>query len=82
MSWARGILLSLDFGLTAFFLLSPTSDELQGVSIEMSAVVIMKTLFGFTLGTYFKNLLIEFAFIAGFGIALILMVVYVLRERR
>ncbi|EIW73559.1 hypothetical protein TREMEDRAFT_11831, partial [Tremella mesenterica DSM 1558] len=57
-------------------------DTLGGVPIQISAELIMSTLFGFDLKHYYRNVLVLFAFIAGFGVLLILTVVYILRERR
>lgn len=88
-------------------------DVLAGVPVEISATVIMQTLFGFDLDNYyryvlihmlttqveskpslllrsmpltdaiyFRDVLVLFAFIAGFAILLVATVVYVLRERR
>jgi len=57
-------------------------DKLDGVPIEISATLIMQTLFGFALGNYYRDVLVLFAFIAGFAILLVGTVVFVLRERR
>ncbi|WWD18512.1 hypothetical protein CI109_102964 [Kwoniella shandongensis] len=57
-------------------------DSLNGVKVEIGAVIIMQTLFGFNLGNYYRDVLVLFAFIAGFGVLLIGVVGYVLRERR
>lgn len=57
-------------------------DVLQGVPIEISAVPIMSSLFGFGEGNYYRNVLVLFAWIAGFLAMLVLTVVYFLREKR
>lgn len=72
-------------------------DTLDGVPIEISATLIMQTLFGFNLGHYYRyvdvrirepcadslrDVLVLFAFIAGFAVLLVFAVVFVLRERR
>ncbi|KAK8858621.1 hypothetical protein IAR55_002850 [Kwoniella newhampshirensis] len=57
-------------------------DSLNGVKVEIGAVIIMQTLFGFDLGNYYRDVLVLFAFIAGFGILLVGVVGYLLRERR
>ncbi|ORX40047.1 hypothetical protein BD324DRAFT_616077 [Kockovaella imperatae] len=57
-------------------------DVLEGVPIEINAVVIMQTLFGFDLSHYYRDVLVLFAFVAGFAILLVGAVVFILRERR
>lgn len=57
-------------------------DVLQGVAIEISAVPIMHSLFGFGESNYYRNVLVLFGWIAGFGLLLILTVFYFLREKR
>ncbi|KAK4684731.1 hypothetical protein P7C73_g5437, partial [Tremellales sp. Uapishka_1] len=57
-------------------------DTLDGVAIEINAVVIMQTLFGFDLGNYYRDVLVLFAFIAGFAVLLVGVVIFVLREKR
>ncbi|KAM0755765.1 hypothetical protein T439DRAFT_320473 [Meredithblackwellia eburnea MCA 4105] len=57
-------------------------DTLQGVKISISAQVIMETLFGFKQTAYYRDVLILFAFIGGFAIALILVVIFRLKELR
>jgi ABC-type multidrug transport system ATPase subunit/ABC-type multidrug transport system permease subunit len=57
-------------------------DVLQGVPIEISAVPIMNSLFGFGEGHYYRNVLVLFAWIAGFLAMLVLSVFYFLREKR
>ncbi|KLT42041.1 hypothetical protein CC85DRAFT_261114 [Cutaneotrichosporon oleaginosum] len=57
-------------------------DVLQGVPIEISAVPIMHSLFGFGEGNYYRNVLVLFAWIAGFLSMLVLTVIYFLREKR
>jgi len=57
-------------------------DVLQGVPINISASVIMKTLFGFDPTSYYRDVLVLFAFIAGFAVILIGVVWFKLREKR
>ncbi|OCF43567.1 hypothetical protein I317_02585 [Kwoniella heveanensis CBS 569] len=57
-------------------------DSLNGVRVEIGATIIMQTLFGFGLNNYYRDVLVLFAFIAGFGVILVGVVVYLLRERR
>ncbi|WVR06377.1 hypothetical protein IAU60_003408 [Kwoniella sp. DSM 27419] len=57
-------------------------DSLNGVRVEIGATIIMETLFGFGMGHYYRDVLVLFAFIAGFSIVLVGAVVYVLREKR
>ncbi|WVF69150.1 hypothetical protein IAT40_003925 [Kwoniella sp. CBS 6097] len=57
-------------------------DSLNGVRVEIGATIIMQTLFGFGLDNYYRDVLVLFAFIAGFGVILVGIVVYFLRERR
>ncbi|BEI90825.1 uncharacterized protein CcaverHIS019_0308950 [Cutaneotrichosporon cavernicola] len=57
-------------------------DVLQGVPIEISAVPIMQSLFGFVEGHYYRNVLILFGWIAGFLLMLVGTVIYFLREKR
>ncbi|GMK53955.1 hypothetical protein CspeluHIS016_0105410 [Cutaneotrichosporon spelunceum] len=57
-------------------------DVLQGVPIEISAVPIMHSLFGFSEGNYYRNVLVLFGWIAGFLVLLVGTVVYFLREKR
>ncbi|KAI6046690.1 hypothetical protein EDC04DRAFT_2626574 [Pisolithus marmoratus] len=55
-------------------------DTLQGVPISIAATVIMQMLFGFDLNSYYRDVLVLFAFIAGFGLLLIGVVWYKVRE--
>ncbi|WRT67810.1 uncharacterized protein IL334_004784 [Kwoniella shivajii] len=57
-------------------------DSLNGVKVEIGAQIIMQTLFGFGMDNYYRDVLILFAFIAGFTLLLVFIVVYILRERR
>ncbi|WWC88700.1 uncharacterized protein L201_003613 [Kwoniella dendrophila CBS 6074] len=57
-------------------------DSLNGVKVEIGATIIMQTLFGFGMNNYYRDVLVLFAFIAGFAISLVFIVVYLLRERR
>lgn len=57
-------------------------DVLQGVPVNVSAQLIMNLLFGFGENNYYRDVLVLFAFIAGFGIALITIVWLNVRERR
>lgn len=57
-------------------------DTLQGVPVNVSASLIMNLLFGFGSNNYYRDVLVLFAFIAGFGIGVILVVTFRLRERR
>ncbi|OBZ75973.1 putative ATP-dependent permease [Grifola frondosa] len=43
-------------------------DSLEGVPIDVSAALIMQTLFGFGVNNYYRDVLVLFAFIAGFGV--------------
>jgi len=57
-------------------------DTLQGVPIKVSASLIMKTLFGFRDNSYYRDVLVLFGFIAAFGLSVIGMVWFKVRERR
>ncbi|KAG1736895.1 uncharacterized protein EDB91DRAFT_1141561 [Suillus paluster] len=57
-------------------------DTLQGVPVNVSAVIIMQLLFGFGLNNYYRDVLVLFAFIAGLGVAVIAVVWLKVRERR
>ncbi|KAG6333232.1 hypothetical protein ID866_5855 [Astraeus odoratus] len=57
-------------------------DTLQGVPITIAATVILQLLFGFALDSYYRDVLVLFAFIAAFGLAVIGVVWYKVRERR
>jgi len=57
-------------------------DVLQGVPVDISASLIMQLLFGFGLNNYYRDVLVLFAFIAGFGIGVIGVVWLKVRERR
>ncbi|KAG2107963.1 uncharacterized protein F5147DRAFT_636201 [Suillus discolor] len=57
-------------------------DTLQGVPVNISATLIMQLLFGFGLNNYYRDILVLFAFIAVFGVAVIAVVWLRVRERR
>ncbi|KAF9464628.1 hypothetical protein BDZ94DRAFT_1256193 [Collybia nuda] len=57
-------------------------DTLQGVPVSISASLIMNLLFGFGLDNYYRDVLVLFAFIAGFGLGVIGVVWLKVRERR
>ncbi|GLB35512.1 putative ABC-2 type transporter [Lyophyllum shimeji] len=46
-------------------------DTLQGVPVSVSASLIMNLLFGFGANNYYRDVLVLFAFIAGFGVGVI-----------
>ncbi|EJU05788.1 hypothetical protein DACRYDRAFT_20168 [Dacryopinax primogenitus] len=57
-------------------------DTLSGVPVDVSAQLIMNLLFGFGDSNYYRDVLVLFAFIIGFGIATITAVWFGLRETR
>ncbi|CAL1703348.1 unnamed protein product [Somion occarium] len=57
-------------------------DTLQGVPVNVSASLIMNLLFGFGSNNYYRDVLVLFAFIAGFGVGVIGIVWLKVRERR
>ncbi|TDL20128.1 hypothetical protein BD410DRAFT_829832 [Rickenella mellea] len=57
-------------------------DTLQGVPVDVSASLIMQLLFGFVLNSYYRDVLVLFAFIALFGIGVVITVWFNVRERR
>ncbi|KAJ3849055.1 hypothetical protein EV368DRAFT_48052 [Lentinula lateritia] len=57
-------------------------DSLQGVPVDVSASLIMNLLFGFGQNNYYRDVLVLFAFIAGFGLSVIGVVWIKVRERR
>ncbi|KAJ3891331.1 hypothetical protein GG344DRAFT_77017 [Lentinula edodes] len=57
-------------------------DSLQGVPVDVSASLIMNLLFGFGQNNYYRDVLVLFAFIAGFGLSVIGVVWTKVRERR
>ncbi|KAJ6620338.1 ABC transporter [Mycena sp. CBHHK59/15] len=57
-------------------------DTLQGVPVDVSASLIMNLLFGFGANNYYRDVLVLFAFIAGFGVGVIGIVWLKVRERR
>ncbi|KAG6840616.1 hypothetical protein C0991_005515 [Blastosporella zonata] len=57
-------------------------DTLQGVPVSISASLIMNLLFGFGSDNYYRDVLVLFAFIAGFGVGVICVVWLKIRERR
>ncbi|KAK0455220.1 uncharacterized protein EV420DRAFT_1644864 [Desarmillaria tabescens] len=57
-------------------------DSLEGVPVNVSATLIMNLLFGFGSNNYYRDVLVLFAFIAGFGLGVIGIVWFKVRERR
>ncbi|KAI0282455.1 P-loop containing nucleoside triphosphate hydrolase protein, partial [Russula aff. rugulosa BPL654] len=57
-------------------------DVLQGVPVDVSASLIMHLLFGFTSTHYYRDVLVLFAFIAGFGVSVVAVVWIWVRETR
>ncbi|KAG7453130.1 ABC transporter [Guyanagaster necrorhizus] len=57
-------------------------DSLEGVPVNVSATLIMNLLFGFGSNNYYRDVLVLFAFIAGFGLGVIGVVWFKVRERR
>ncbi|EKM83122.1 hypothetical protein AGABI1DRAFT_98017 [Agaricus bisporus var. burnettii JB137-S8] len=57
-------------------------DTLEGVPVNVSASLIMNLLFGFGSNNYYRDILVLFAFIAGFGVGVIGIVWFKVRERR
>ncbi|KAF8638787.1 hypothetical protein AX17_001846 [Amanita inopinata Kibby_2008] len=57
-------------------------DTIQGVPVNISASLIMQLLFGFDVHNYYRDVLVLFGFIAGFGIGVIAVVWWKVRERR
>ncbi|KIK59076.1 hypothetical protein GYMLUDRAFT_44816 [Collybiopsis luxurians FD-317 M1] len=57
-------------------------DTLEGVPVNVSATLIMNLLFGFGENNYYRDVLVLFAFIAGFGLGVIGVVWVKVRERR
>ncbi|KAF8881935.1 hypothetical protein CPB84DRAFT_1791330 [Gymnopilus junonius] len=57
-------------------------DSLQGVPVDISASLIMNLLFGFGDNNYYRDVLILMAFIIGFGVGVIAVVWFNVRERR
>ncbi|PIL30681.1 ATP-binding cassette transporter [Ganoderma sinense ZZ0214-1] len=57
-------------------------DTLEGVPVNVSAALIMQTLFGFGANNYYRDVLVLFAFIAGFGLGVVFVVWAKVRERR
>ncbi|KAJ7771506.1 hypothetical protein B0H16DRAFT_1451617 [Mycena metata] len=58
------------------------TDTLQGVPVNVSASLIMNLLSGFGSNNYYRDVLVRFAFIAGFGVGVIGIVWLRVRERR
>ncbi|KWU44583.1 ABC transporter [Rhodotorula sp. JG-1b] len=58
------------------------SDELAGAKVQISAEIIMQTLFGFKQTAYYRDVLVLFAFIVGFAVILSALVMLRLRELR
>ncbi|KAF8894767.1 ABC transporter [Infundibulicybe gibba] len=57
-------------------------DTLQGVPVNVSASLIMNTLFGFGANNYYRDVLVLFAYIAGFAVGVIGVVWLRVKERR
>ncbi|GAA6060477.1 hypothetical protein JCM10212_007108 [Sporobolomyces blumeae] len=57
-------------------------DVLAGAKVQVSAVVIMETLFGFKFSAYYRDVLVLFGFIAGFAVLVVSAVIFRLRELR
>ncbi|PCH38575.1 ABC transporter [Wolfiporia cocos MD-104 SS10] len=57
-------------------------DTLDGVPVDVSASLIMETLFGFKENAYYRDVLVLFAFIAGFAVMVVGTVWLKVRERR
>ncbi|TFK70356.1 hypothetical protein BDN72DRAFT_818822 [Pluteus cervinus] len=57
-------------------------DTLQGVPVSVSASLIMQILFGFGANNYYRDVLVLFAFIAGFAVGVIGIVWLRVREQR
>ncbi|KAJ7684484.1 hypothetical protein DFH06DRAFT_1073176 [Mycena polygramma] len=57
-------------------------DSLQGVPVDVSASLIMNLLFGFGANNYYRDVLVLFAYIAGFGLGVIGVVWLRVREQR
>jgi len=57
-------------------------DTLQGVPVQVSASLILRLLFGFDPKDYYRDVLVLFAFIVGFGAAVITVVWFRVRETR
>ncbi|KIJ30315.1 hypothetical protein M422DRAFT_187276 [Sphaerobolus stellatus SS14] len=57
-------------------------DTLQGVPISVSASLIMNLLFGFGSNNYYRDVLVLFAFVAGFVLMVLFAVWFKVRERR
>lgn len=58
------------------------NDELAGAKVQISAEIIMQTLFGFKQTAYYRDVLVLFAFIVGFAVILSALVMLRLRELR
>jgi len=58
------------------------SDVLQGVPLNVSAVVIMQLLFGFKVNSYGRDVLVLCAFVAGFAGLTLMVIIIWFRERR
>ncbi|KAF8352217.1 hypothetical protein F5887DRAFT_934420 [Amanita rubescens] len=57
-------------------------DKIQGVPVNISASIILQLLFGFDQQNYYRDVLVLFAFIAGFGVCVIAVVWWKVREKR
>lgn len=58
------------------------NDTLAGVPVQISASLIMETLFGFNPSHYYRDVLVLFAFLAAYSGLLLLVVWFWLRESR
>ncbi|KAH8832894.1 ABC transporter [Flagelloscypha sp. PMI_526] len=56
-------------------------DVLEGVPVNVSAALIMDMLFGFVRNSYYRDVLVLFAFVAGFGIMVVGVVYMRVKER-
>lgn len=60
----------------------PIKDTLAGVPVDVSASLIMETLFGFNPNNYYRDVLVLFAFIVGWATLLVVAVHFRLQESR
>lgn len=57
-------------------------DNLGGVEVTISAALIMETLFGFNASHYYRDVLVLFAYLAGYSALLLYVVWFWLKEAR
>jgi hypothetical protein len=57
-------------------------DTLAGVNVQISAALIMETLFGFDASHYYRDVLVLFAYLAAYSGILLYVVWFWLRESR